>query len=78
MAIGNIPGFTGNNFFDQSFSPFFPPFFPPFFNLAVLIVRVGTNFFQVFVIGSEAQAIQITPAQAALLQQFGIPLVVLC
>lgn len=46
-------------------------------NQAILVVRVGDNFFEVFVFGRQAQAIQITAAQAAFLQQFGVPIVVL-
>jgi hypothetical protein len=46
-------------------------------NQAILVVRVGANFFEVLVFDGIAQAIQITAAQAAFLQQFGIPSVTL-
>lgn len=56
-------------------SPSSSPFFPPFFNQAILVVRAGGDFFQVFVFDGIAQAIQISAAQAAFLQQFGVPCV---
>lgn len=68
-AFGQGMGNFGNNIF-----PFFP-FFPPVINQAILVVRVGANFYQVLVFDGQAQAISITAAQAAFLQQFGVPIV---